>query len=436
MHPSLSPATAPLPLEPPVGVIHACRLCERRHLQPLVDFGVRHMVDFPLTADGITKPPLPLEVVQCRSCTLVQLKHTAPSDWRYATYYYRSGTNEAMRQELGDIVATVVLRQRLDGGAVLDIGANDGTLLSHYAVHAPAGVVRVGVEPAQNLQASLQQHCDLALNQTWPLPPAGAPSGRPLIPDATCAAVTSIAMMYGADDLNAFTAEVKRVLRPDGLWVIQFQDLLSVLQTNAIDWFVHEHLATFSLWSLAQLLHRHQLQIVDVESRRINGGSLRVYVRHKGVGSVTSAVGQQLERERAAGLLKAGHGFSAFLTRMTLVQTALTSMVDQALAHGKVIDLYAASTKASLLLQLVGLDHRHIRQAVERQPQKVGRFVGASGIPIVSEETMRADPPDVLLLGAYQFRDAFIEREAAFLEAGGVMICPLPVPEWIVTRRG
>ena len=434
MHPSLSPATTPMSLDPPLGVIHACRLCESRHLQPVVDFGVRHMVDFPDRADGMTKPPLPLEVVQCRSCTLVQLKHTAPSDWRYATYYYRSGTNEAMREELADVVRQIRDEHGITGrDTVLDLGANDGTLLRAYEAEHNTPL-RIGVEPASNLQASLQQHCDLALNQTWPLPPAGAPRGRPLLPDATCAAVTSIAMMYGADDLNAFTAEVKRVLRPDGLWVIQFQDLLSVLQTNAIDWFVHEHLATFSLWSLAQLLHRHGLTIVDVESRRINGGSLRVYVRHKGVGQATPAVGAQLERERAAGLLKAGEGFAGFLARIELVKVALRSMVDEALSRGKVIDLYAASTKASLLLQLVGLDQRHIRQAVERQAQKVGRFVGASGIPIVSEETMRENPPDILVLGAWQFREVFLTREAAFLDNGGRMICPLPVPEWILSR--
>lgn len=419
--------TAPAPILPPeLQPIPACRLCGSSRLDPILNLGLRHMVDFPATPTP-THPALPLEVWQCRTCQLVQLAHTAPADWRYATYYYRSGTNEVMRHELADVVATVksiVPIGRKD--AVLDIGANDGTLLAAYEGDGitPA---RIAVEPASNLQSAVGKHADLVHPETWPL-------HRGHVPARTMKAITSIAMLYGADDLNGFVAAVAQALLPEGVWVVQFQDLLSVLSTTAVDWFVHEHLVTFSLWTFANLCHRHGLQIQQVERRSINGGSLRVVVRHKGVGKLHASVQTQIERERDAGLLHTEGNWAGFLVRVQLIQTAVRSMVEQVVREGGTVDLYAASTKASLLLQLVGLDRRHIRQAVERQEQKWGRYVGASGIPIVSEETMRQNPPTALLVGGWQFREAFIEREQEYLERGGVMIVPLPHPEVVRFR--
>ena len=412
-----------------VESIRVCRLCGSTHLTPVIDFGPRHMVDFPATADGMTKPPVPLHVLQCRSCSLVQLKDTAPSSWRYSTYYYCSGTNEAMRDELADVVATVrSLIPISHKSTVLDIGANDGTLLAAYKQQEGPEVrcpYRIAVEPAGNLNEALHRHATEVYAETWPLKTA-------TLPKASVDAVTSIAMMYGADDLNAFTEEVARVLSPQGVWVVQFQDLLSVLQTNAVDWFVHEHLATFSLWSFANLIHRHGLKIVDVERRVINGGSLRIIVRKSG--AATARVAAQIERERAAGLLTPGNGWGGFLARVALVKAVVRSTIESVVESGGTVDLYAASTKSILLLQLCDLDHRLIRQGIERQPPKWGRFVGDRGIPIVSEEAARADPATAWLLGANQFRNQFIERECEYLKQGGLMICPLPHPE--IIREG
>lgn len=408
-------------LPPELLPISACRSCGSSRLDAILDLGSRYMVDFPATPTP-SHQPLPLEVWQCRTCQLVQLAHTAPAEWRYATYYYRSGTNEVMREELADVVAlvkSIVPIGRRD--AVLDIGANDGTLLRAYDADG-ATPVRIAVEPAENMQAALRDCAHMVYPETWPLHVGHVPAH-------TMKAITSIAMLYGADDLNGFVERVAHALAPEGVWVVQFQDLLSVLNTTAVDWFVHEHLVTFSLWTFAGLCHRHGLQIQQVERRSINGGSLRVVVRHRGVGKLHPSVQVQIERERDAGLLNVEGNWAGFLVRVQLIQTAVKSMIEQVVREGGVVDLYAASTKASLLLQLIGLDKRHIRQAIERQAQKVGRYVGASGIPIVSEETMRQDPPTALLLGAWQFREAFIEREQEYLSSGGVMIVPLPHPE-------
>ena len=242
------------------------------------------------------------------------------------------------------------------------------------------------------------------------------------MPDHSVSVVTLIAMLYGTADLPGFLAEVRRVLKPSGLWIVQFQDLLTGLETTAVDYLVHEHLMWFSATSLIAALDPHGLQLVDVEFRTINGGSLRCYIRPRGTPS--PRVNEQVFRETVAGLHD-GSLWDAFLTRVALIREAVPATIHRVTDAGGSVDLYACSTKASLLLQLCGLTHPVIRQGVERQPQKIGRYVGTTGIPIVSEETWREAPSDLTLLGAYQFAASFMTREAAY---AGPWLIPIPTP--------
>lgn len=407
-----------------------CRSCDSPTLDLLLDLGLQHPVDFPATPDGITKPASPVVVVRCRACTLVQLLHTVPQADRYSTYWYRSGINETMVAELQDIVAKASALVRVGAESiVLDIGANDGTLLAAWG-RIP---YRIAVEPAQNLYEALRPHAEQVHQVCWPS------TELTYLPDRSVSVITAIAMAYGADDLRAFIAEIARLLKDDGLWIVQFQDLLSGMRTAAVDYLVHEHLMWFSLWSFVQALEAHGLQVMEVEPRVINGGSLRCYVQRKALARVPSdRVRDYLFLEAEAGLMPAPDYptscWTAFKRKVDLIRAAVPATVQAALDAGLEIDLYGASTKATLLLQLCGLNHGSLRWAVERQPQKVGRYVGATGIPIVSEETWRANPGGMALLGIYQFKQAVLQREQAFK---GGWIIPIPHPEvyWTVQAK-
>src|SRR5882724_1004878 len=99
---------------------------------------------FPRT-DEADPPRVPLIVARCRDCGLTQLLHTVDPGQLYThAYGYRSGINSTMREHLAAIVRQVYALVRLSpGDVVLDIGCNDGTLLSNYA----AQQVRVGIDP-------------------------------------------------------------------------------------------------------------------------------------------------------------------------------------------------------------------------------------------------------------------------------------------------
>jgi SAM-dependent methyltransferase len=421
---------------------HTCRVCNNPPpLEPLFSLGLLAVSDFVdhAAATSHDRPAIPLALMRCPECTLVQLRETTPPAWLYSTYWYRSGINEVMRDELADVVRAARAwypRPLRPSDHVLDIGANDGTLLAAYNAQLhrqhPA---RFAFEPATNLKPQLVKHAERVWTDRFP-----PPYLLQLKFKETFQIITSIAMFYAVDDPNAFVQAVAKMLAPEGVWVLQFQDLLGMLESGAVDNICHEHLEYYSLYSLQRTLEHNALVVQDVEHRAINGGSLRVFVQHRDRAEHQTEeerrrVLEQLAREDAAGL-HGGHGvpaiFHDFVWRVTEVRKQLVAAVDQVRRQGGTVDLYGASTKANTLLQWCGLNRRLIRRAIDRTPAKWSRYTVGTHIPIVSEEEGRTDPATAWLVGIWQFRPAVLLREAAYLEQGGTLIFPLPQVE-IVT---
>lgn len=249
--------------------------------------------------------------------------------------------------------------------------------------------------------------------------------------------IFACAVVYDLEEPEKFFSGVSRLLAADGIAVIQFQDLLQMIQSNGFDCVCHEHLEYYSLWALLPLIEAAGLAVLDVQTRTINGGSLRVTVGRSATFLAPAALAW-LDREAAAGLTQV----PSLVYRLQSLDLAIRHAKDQTLAtlemaikRGGVVDLWGASTKANTLLQVYGIDSGQIRQAVERSPEKVGRYVGQTGIPIVSEETGRKDVASLSLVGPYQFRDSILRREAAYLKRGGQFLFPLPKVE-VVTAWG
>ena len=393
-----------------------CRSCGK-DLLPLLNLGSIVPSDF-LKPDEADPPRLPLALTICESCDLVQLQHTTDPESLYRKYWYLSGVNETMVEELRDIIRTVRTYVDLNpADVVVDVGANDGTLLKAYGDRG-ALPVRVAFEPALNLFADLRPHCTV-LNSTF-FPSTISASMQA----GSVKVLTSIAMFYDLDDPRAFVAEVDRLLTEDGIWVVQFQDLAQMVAANAYDNIGHEHLCYYSMETFSRLLQDVNLRVVHAEGRKINGGSLRLVVRRKGTG-INPSVALQVMRESWCNTIALERFAVRIGQHRDCLQETLLQLKDQP------IDLYAASTKSSTLLQYCGFDHQVIRQAAERSPAKYGRVTSGTRIPCVPEGEWRGDPAPVTLIGGWQFADYFAEREAEYLSKGGSFLVPLPTPRFI-----
>ena len=363
---------------------------------------------------------MPLELVLCEVCSLLQLRHTMSPEQLYFNYWYFSGVNQTMKEELAGIaMASARLVNLAPGDFVLDIGSNDSTLLLSYQ---NKDLRTIGFEPARNLMSRARVGKAEIINEFFSYDAWSKKFGQ-----AKAKIITAIAMFYDLDDPNKFVADAVKCLDEQGVLVIQMSYLPSMLQQNAFDNICHEHLEYYSLMSLENLLRRHRLEIFDVALNDTNGGSFRVYIQHEERGG--RPIGADVARLRSFEKdlnLSDKKTYDDFAFRVNSLKERLYNFIKNEFEKGKKIYIYGASTKGNTLLQFYGLDHRLITAAADRNPAKWGKKTIATLIPIISEEQARQDRPDYFLVLPWHFLKEFIGREENHLKSGGKFIVPLP----------
>ena len=407
----------------------ACRVCGGS-LMEILSLGSHYLSEFllPGESDGIKAP---LELVLCETCHLLQLKHTAPADAMYQNYWYRSGVNQTMCQALADITEKAEnLIDLTPGDSVLDIGCNDGTLLASYKRE---GIYRIGFDPAENMaeySRNVTEHLEVGYFEAETfLSNSALAQHRPMV-------ITSIAMFYDLEDPCKFVSDVKTVLDPEGLWIVQMSYLPSMLKQNEIGNICHEHLEYYSVQSFEYLLDLYDFEIVDLELNAINGGSFRAYIRNRSAdpakfGDATYrrlAVDrvQQIRDEEVRLGLNTPEPYMDFAFRVNRIKADVVQFIQDRVSAGERVYIYGASTKGNTLLQYFGLDHSHLTAASERNPEKWGRVTVGTHIPIVSEEEARRANPEFFLVLPWHFLDEFMAREDDYLKSGGRFIVPMP----------
>lgn len=410
-------------------VITTCRVCDSSHLVPIFSLGNLYISDFLAESEDKEAQKAPMELVLCNvrdgGCGLLQLKHTVSSEAMYRRYWYLSGTNVTMTKELTGIAQKMEsLADLTPGDFVMDIGANDGTLLRGYRLK---GMHLTGFEPARNLGEHNSVGTTKIINDFFSFSAWKKEFGA-----VKAKVITAIAMFYDLDDPNAFVADVVKCLDDEGVFVIQQAYLPSMLSQNELGNICHEHLEYYSLLSLENLLKRHKLEVFDVELNNINGGSFRTYIRHVGRGRAlkvsTGAEGRLRALRESEAILGLGDRkvYDDFVARVNMIKDKVVGLIKDEVQKGKKVYVYGASTKGNTLLQHFNLDSALITAAAERNSLKWGKKTVGTNIPIISEDQARKEHPDYFLVLPWHFLKEFREREAEYFKAGGKFIVPMP----------
>ncbi len=402
--------------------IKKCRSCNSTNLEEIITLGNLYLSDF--LQKNVKPKSFPLTLVLCNKCFLLQLRHTSPPSSLYTERYgYKSGINKTMKSELEEIAkdALVKLNKKPKEITVVDIGANDGTLLSFY----PKEVYRIAVEPIKKFAKESKKHADEVINDFF-----SYETFTKKIKNKNADVVTAISCFYDMPDPNKFVMDVKKIMKDDGIFIIQQNYLVGMLEQNAFDNIVHEHLEYYSLLSLSNLLKKYDLEIFDVKLRDLNGGSFKTYIAHTGKRTISKNV---LKMQLTEKKLKLNNKkiYKDFGKRINENKKELSELIKKILKEKKSIYIYGASTRGNTLLQFYKLNNKHIKYAVERNSEKHGKIIASVGIPIISEEQARIDHPDYMLILPWFFKSEFLEREKTYLKKGGHFIFPLPKLEVI-----
>lgn len=418
-----------------LGHRKTCRVCGSKALTRVINLGEQYLQGSFVKPEKETPPirRIPMSLLRCdptrdeRACGLLQMEHTVPPEVLYSAYWYRSGTNNTMREHLRNLVDEAIGILDKPDGRVLDIGCNDGTLLRYY----PDGFERYGVDPsdvAQEITGSIEVVQDI-----FPSPELVSKlQGRKMD------IITSIAMFYDLEDPVAFSQGIRDTLLPNGIWIFEMSYMPMMLKKTAYDTICHEHLEYYSLAVIEHILKLAGLKVFNATLNDINGGSIRCYATHENNYTYKRPEFiqniQTLHKEEFDLELDTDKPYKYFQDRVNVHREDLTNLLKSLKKEGKRIHIYGASTKGNTILQWCGIDNRIIDFAAERNPDKYGAKTLGTDIPIVSEEDSRAMLPDYYLVLPWHFREEFIQRERESLEKGIGLIFPLPTIEVIKVK--
>jgi len=386
-----------------------CRLCGGE-IEVEVSFGDLYVSDFISTPDEAVKGRL--DIGSCEECKVTQLASEVDLDFMYKDHYwYRSGLNSSMIADLKDVAMSVGKFGLEPGDVVVDIGCNDGSLFDQYVTE---GLYTIGFDPAPNIFEQASSKCSLFINDYFTSTHFISKKAK---------AVTSIAMFYDLPDPKKFIKEVSSILDEDGVWIIQFTDLLSMLKANAIDNICAEHLEYYRLSDVCNIVSDSGLEVFDVSYNMVNGGSVRIFVGFKGKHEVSTQLISSLLYEE---IYLESDNLTKLVERVEEFSVAINKAIDE--ADGLVYAM-AASTKGNTLLQLLHLDSTKITAIGEINEDKFGLITAGTNIPIVPEQEVLDANPALIIVLAWHFRETFDKVFAEYIENGGKVLYPLPIPE-------
>lgn len=407
-----------------VRVSEKCRVCGLDDRLDVISFG-----SVPL-ANGFLDPSArhrgeqtyPVDVVVCRECRLMSLRHVVDPEVLFRDYVYVSSSSETMARHMRRIVELCVRRAALTPDAlVVELGSNIGSQLSLFRA---AGMRVLGVDPARNL-AEIAAGRRIETIPAFFGPAVAGPIARERGPAKLVLGRQCLAHI---DDVHNVLDGVDAVLAPDGVLVIEVPYLVDLLEGNQFDTIYHEHLSYFSVGTLSRLFADHDMRLVDVERVAVHGGSIVVSaVRAASATAPRPSVAESLALEDRLALATE-RPYLEFAERTRRVTAAIGDLVRELAADGKRVAGYGAPSKGAALLQYCGLGAGEVEFCSDTTDLKHGKMLPGSRIPVWSPERARAFPPDYYLLLAWNYAEEITRNERRFLERGGRFIVPIPEP--------
>jgi len=398
--------------------ISKCRICGGTEFAKIINLGEQKLTGvFPEKGQDIESGELSL--IKCISkdgCGLVQLRDSFESEKMYGDNYgYRSGLNNSMVRHLSKITRDALEKVEVaDGDFILDIGSNDGTLLSTYAKWSVKELDLVGIDPTGG-KFGKYYRADIKLIPDFF-------SAKRIIEekgDKKARIVTSIAMFYDLEDPIDFARQVAEILADDGIWIAEQSYFPLMVKTNSYDTICHEHIEYYSLKQMTWIAEKSGLKVVDVYTNDANGGSFRIFFAKKESKYQQTENVEKMIRDEIEVEVDSVEYTDKFVSNVLRHKEALLDFLVKQKEEGKLVLGYGASTKGNVVLQYCGINEDILPAICEVNEDKFGKYTPGTNIPIISEEEGRKRKPDYMLVLPWHFKDGILDKEEEFRKDSG-----------------
>lgn len=399
-----------------------CRFCHKPLTRSFVDLGLQPLANSYVSMEkaGQPEPRYPLHARVCENCLLVQVDHDVPaeaifSDYAYFSSYATSWVEHARRY-------AEAMTQRFGLGKqslVVEVASNDGYLLQHFKA---VGIGVLGVEPAANVAAVAQEK--------------GIPSevaffnretaGRLRTAGKAADLMVANNVMAHVPELNQFISGFAVLLKSQGVLTVEFPHLLNLIEQVQFDTIYHEHYSYLSLLAAEKIFAAHGLRVFDVEELPTHGGSLRLYVCHRGAGHIDTVGLAKLRKKEAAAGLDTLAAYDDFAPRVATVRDELRGFLAAARADGKEVCAYGAAAKGNTLLNYCGITAQDIASAYDKNPHKQQHLLPGSQIPIRAPDAIAEDRPDYLLILPWNLKKEIAAEQSQIRGWNGHFVIAIP----------
>lgn len=398
--------------------ISKCRICKKKKIKKLFSFGnLCFTGKFPSVNQEIKKEPITLVI--CKNCNLVQLGNNFDLKYLYGPDYgYRTGINKTMLDHVKQVVINLSKKVRLKKrDLVLDIASNDGSLLNFYK----KGIKTFGIDPILLKYRFNYKKINYKVADFF--------SAKKIINKTKkkFKIITALSVFYDSEDPNIFIRDVKKILSKNGVFLLEFADLASIIKYKMFDTICHEHLEYYSSKVIINLCEENNLRVFDININDINGASKQYYICHdkSKFKSNSRKINKILQFEKKLKLTKEST-FKKFFKIIKKSKVELNNFLKKAKKLRKKIHGYGASTKGNVLLQYYNINNKTVELIAERNKNKYNLYTPGSKIKIVSESLSRSYNPDYYLVLPWHFKKEILEREKEIRNKGTKFIFPLP----------
>lgn len=373
----------------------------------------------PIGARPNEQPAYPAEMLYCSESRLVQLGLIVDPAVLFPPHYaYTSGTTRILRENFAELYDEVMRLYAIGKEALaVDVGSNDGTLLSNFQ----QGGHRVcGVEPTDTFKIAVGRGIP-SINAFF-----GPKAASQVVKEHGRAKIVTATNVFAhIENIHEVVESILLMLDDDGIFISESHYLLPLIETLQYDTIYHEHLRYYALQSLTYLLEMHGLEIIHAKRIPTHGGSIRAYAARRGQRAIQSSVAELLAVEDRE---LTWDRFMDFRCRVSQSKLDLMAMLKEIRARGEKVYGVGAPSRASTLVNYVGLDDSIIDCVLEIQGSyKIGKLMPGTLIPVLEESKLFADQPEYALLFSWHIAHELVPklRQKGYK---GKFIVPLPTP--------